>query len=80
MELYLRWLDKHERKGGEAHPVGLILCAGKSDERVELLELNKGSIRVAEYMTDVLPKDVLEKKFHESIQLARLRLKPLNNL
>ena len=74
MELYLKWLDKYDRKPGEEHPIGLILCAGKSDERIELLELSKTGIRVAEYMTELLPKDILRKKFHESIQRARLQL------
>lgn len=74
MELYLRWLDKYERKQGEDHPIGLILCAGKSDERVELLELSKSGIRLAEYMMELLPKKILEKKFHEAILNARLRL------
>jgi predicted nuclease of restriction endonuclease-like (RecB) superfamily len=74
IELYLRWLDKYERKAGENHPIGLILCAGKSDERIELLELSKSGIRVAEYMTELLPKKILEKKFHEAILSARLRL------
>ena len=74
MELYLRWLEKYERKPGEEHPIGLILCAGKSNECIELLELGKSGIRVAEYMTELLPKKILEKKFHEAIQHARLRL------
>ena len=73
MELYLRWLDKYERKPVEAHPIGLILCAGKSNERIELLELSKSGIRVAEYMTELLPKKILAEKFHEAIQRARLR-------
>ena len=29
MELYLRWLDKHEREPEEASPLGIILCTGK---------------------------------------------------
>ncbi|MBU0702058.1 DUF1016 family protein [bacterium] len=74
MELYLRWLDKYEKKPGEDQPIGLILCAGKSDERIELLELDKSGIRVAEYMTKLLPKEILAKKFHEAIRIARLRL------
>jgi predicted nuclease of restriction endonuclease-like (RecB) superfamily len=74
MELYLRWLDKYERKAGEEHPIGLILCVGKSNEQIELLELGKSGIRVAQYMTELLPKNVLAKKFHEAIQNARLRL------
>ncbi|OGT06283.1 MAG: cytoplasmic protein [Gammaproteobacteria bacterium GWE2_37_16] len=72
MEFYLKWLDKYERKPGEEHPIGLILCAGKSNERIELLELGKSGIRVAEYITELLPKEALEKKFHESITRARL--------
>ena len=74
MELYLKWLDKYERTQGEEQPIGLILCAGKSDEQIKLLELGKSGIRVAEYLTDLLPKAALEKKFHEAIQRARLRL------
>ena len=40
-QLYLRWLDRHERQAGEEAPMGLILCASKSEERIELLELEK---------------------------------------
>ena len=75
MELYLRWLEKNERKVGEESPIGLILCAGESDEQIELLELGKSGIRVAEYMTELLPRDVLEKKLHQTIKLARERLR-----
>lgn len=74
MELYLKWLDKYDKKKGEEQPIGLILCAGKSDEQIELLELGKSGIRVAEYLTELLPKEVLQKKFHEAIQRARLQL------
>jgi predicted nuclease of restriction endonuclease-like (RecB) superfamily len=37
MELYLRWLEKHEMQPGEEPPLGLILCADKGEEQVELL-------------------------------------------
>ena len=74
MELYLRWLDKYERKLSEDHPLGLILCAGKSDEQIELLELGKTGIRVAQYLTQLPPRKVLEAKLHEAVHLARLRL------
>ena len=74
MELYLRWLDRYEREAGEESPVGLILCAGKSTEQVELLELVQSGIRVAEYLTDLPPREVLERKLHEAIVLARERL------
>ena len=71
MELYLRWLDKYERQADEAPPIGLILCAGKSAEHVELLQLEKSGIRVAEYMTQLPPRKILEAKLHEAVRLAR---------
>jgi len=81
MEFYLRWLAKYEQKLGEETPIGLILCAGKKKETVELLELEKSGIRVASYWTKVLPRELLQKKLHEAIQHARERLsqkEPLN--
>ncbi len=74
MELYLRWLDKYERQEGEGPPVGIILCAGKKQEQIELLELGKSGIHVAEYLTHSLPKEVMQKKFHKAVTLARKRL------
>lgn len=74
MELYLRWLDAHERQPGEDEPIGLILCAGKSDEHVELLRLEQSGIRVAEYMIELPPRELLERKLHEAIRVARRRL------
>jgi predicted nuclease of restriction endonuclease-like (RecB) superfamily len=72
--LYLRWLDRHERQPGEEPPVGLILCAGKSAERIELLELEKSGIRVAEYLTELPPKEILQRRLHEAVAQARARL------
>jgi predicted nuclease of restriction endonuclease-like (RecB) superfamily len=72
--LYLRWLDRHERQPGEEPPIGLILCAGKADERIELLELESSGIRVAQYLTELPPKEILERRFHEAIVAARARL------
>jgi predicted nuclease of restriction endonuclease-like (RecB) superfamily len=72
--LYLRWLDRHERQPGEDPPIGLILCAGKADERIELLELESSGIRVAQYLTELPPKEILERRFHEAIVAARARL------
>jgi predicted nuclease of restriction endonuclease-like (RecB) superfamily len=74
MELYLRWLAKHERQPGENAPIGLIMCAGKKHETVELLELEKSGIRVASYWTKVLPKRLLRRKLREAIERARARL------
>jgi predicted nuclease of restriction endonuclease-like (RecB) superfamily len=74
MELYLRWLDKYERRSGEESPMGLILCAGKKKERIELLELGRSGIHVAEYLTELPSKEVLQEKLHKAIEHARQRL------
>ena len=74
MELYLAWLNRHERQDGEEPPIGLILCAGKKEETIELLDLNKDGIRVSAYWTDVLPKEQLRQKLHEAVIAARARL------
>lgn len=71
MELYLRWLDKYERRIGEEPPIGLILCGEKNQEQIELLQLDRGEIRVAEYLVELPPREVLEAKLHEAIKLAR---------
>ena len=74
MELYLRWLDKHERQLDEELPLGIILCAGKKHEQIELLELDQSGIHVAEYLTILPPKEKLQKKLHQAIELSRQRL------
>jgi len=79
MELYLKWLDRYERKEGEEKPIGLILCAGKKSERIELLDLERSDIRVASYWTKVLPKKEMEKKLHDAVLLARARLAELKD-
>lgn len=74
MELYLRWLNKYERSENEESPIGLILCAGKKSERVELLELDRSGIHVAEYLTALPSKKVLQEELHRAIKHARERL------
>jgi predicted nuclease of restriction endonuclease-like (RecB) superfamily len=71
MELYLRWLEKHEMHPGENTPLGLILCADKSEEHVKLLRLDESGIRVAKYLTELPSRELLEKKLHDAIELAR---------
>lgn len=74
MELYLRWLAKHEQEEGEAPPLGIILCSGKKQEQIELLELDASGIHVAEYLTVLPPKEVLQAKLHQAIERSRARL------
>lgn len=74
MELYLRWLAKHEQEPDELAPLGIILCAGKKQEQIELLELDKSGIHVAEYSTVLPPREELQAKLQQSIQVARARM------
>jgi predicted nuclease of restriction endonuclease-like (RecB) superfamily len=74
MELYLRWLAKHEQEQGEAPPLGIILCSGKKSEQIELLELDQTGIHVAEYLTALPPKALLQQKLHDAIVRSRARL------
>jgi hypothetical protein len=74
MELYLRWLEKNETEAGEESPIGIILCAGKNTEQIELLELGSAGIYVAEYLTVLPPPAVLRAKLHRAIETARMRI------
>ena len=74
MELYLKWLDKYEKQEGENTPIGLILCAESSREQIELLEMHKDGIMVAEYWTDLPPKKQFEEKIHLLLTEARERI------
>lgn len=74
MELYLAWLRRHECEPDEAPLLGLILCAGKNDQHIELLEPGKSGIHVASYWREALPKAELEQKLRDAVRLARARL------
>lgn len=71
MEWYLKWLNKYERRTEEESPLGIIICAEKDQEDVELLELGKNGIHVAQYLIDLPPKKILEEKLKRAISLAR---------
>ena len=71
MELYLRWLEKYEMKQGEELPVGLILCADKATEHIELLMLDEKRIKVAQYLTALPSKKILQQKLHKAIEQAK---------
>jgi predicted nuclease of restriction endonuclease-like (RecB) superfamily len=71
MELYLRWLERNEMQAGEESPIGLILCAEGNKEQVELLELGKAGIKIAEYMTELPDKKLLQNKLHQAIEISR---------
>ena len=73
MELYLKWLSKYEKEEGENEPLGIILCADKKEEQIELLELEKSGIHVAQYLTVLPPKEILEAKLHQAIESAKAK-------
>jgi len=70
MELYLRWLEKNDMRQGENAPVGLILCSEKSPEQINYLFNDKSQIQVAEYLTQLPDKQLLEQKLQLAIELA----------
>jgi len=74
MELYLRWLAKYEQESDEQTPLGIILCAGKNQEQIELLEMGESGIHVAQYLTTLPPREILEQRLHQAIIDAKLRL------
>jgi len=74
MELYLRWLEKYEMQDGEEIPIGLILCAEGNQEQIELLQLDKAGIKVAENLTELPSKLLLQQKLHKAIQLSKLHI------
>lgn len=76
MELYLRWLDRHDRAPGEESPLGLILCAGADSEQVELMDLQASGIRVAEYLSKLPDAATLQQRLHRAIEQARERAVP----
>ena len=71
MELYLRYLEKYEQEEGEELPVGLLMCAEGNYEQIELLQLDKSGIRVAEYITELPPKEILQNKLHRLIEMGK---------
>lgn len=80
MELYLRWLDKHEREPEEASPLGIILCTGKRREQIELLELDKSGIHVAEYLTSLPPREILSERLQQATARARLQIEKRDDI
>jgi len=74
MELYLRFLEKYEKIEGENDPIGLILCSGKSSEHIELMQLGKSNIRVADYLTALPSQLVLQEKLHRAVEIARHKM------
>ena len=71
MELYLRWLEKHEMEVGEESPIGLLLCTEGSEEQIELLQLDQTGIRVAQYMTELPSRALLHQQLQKIVAERR---------
>jgi predicted nuclease of restriction endonuclease-like (RecB) superfamily len=74
MELYMRWLAKHEQQPGELSPIGIILCADKNEELVQLLEMDKDGIHVAKYLTELPAIELFQQKLKLAIALSKRRM------
>ena len=73
MELYLRWLEANEMERGEESPLGLLLCTEGNEEQIELLQLDKAGIKVAQYLTELPPREVLHRQIQKSLEYAKAR-------
>ena len=73
MELYLRWLEANEMEPGEELPLGLLLCTEGSEEQIELLQLDKAGIKVAKYLTELPPREVLQRQIQKSLEMTKAR-------
>lgn len=73
MELYLRWLEQNEMEPGEETPLGLLLCTEGGEEQIELLQLDKSGIKVAQYMTELPPRDILVQQIQKSLDAAKAK-------
>lgn len=80
MEWYLKWLDKHEKRPGEKKPLGIIICSDKDQEDLELLELGKNGIHVSQYLAELPPRKMFEKKLRDVIEHAREKYERLEQL
>lgn len=74
VELYLKWLAKHEQQADENPPIAILLCSSKDQEVVELMELEQDDIHISEYWLKLPSKEVLQAKLHKAIEEAELRL------
>ena len=74
VELYLKWLSKYEKQDYEEEPIAIILCSGKDEEVVELMDLEKNNIHVSEYWLNLPPKEILRDKLHKTVEYARERI------
>jgi len=71
MRLYLRWLNRNDRKPGEESPIGLILCSEGNTEHIEYLMLEDSDIRIAQYYTSLPDVELLKMKLQRAVKIAQ---------
>ena len=71
MELYLKYLQKHDMQPDENPPIGLLLCSEGNTEHIELMMLNEDRIKVAQYLTCLPNKQWFIDKLNRSILIAK---------
>jgi len=71
MELYLKYLQKHDQQPHEKSPIGLLLCSEGNTEHIELLLLGEKNIKVAQYLTELPEKQWFIDKLHRAIAIAK---------
>lgn len=59
---------------GEETPLGLLLCTEGNREQIELLQLEKSGIKVAQYITELPPKEVLQKQLKKLLEQAKRKI------
>ena len=74
------WLEAHETEPGEESPLGLLLCTEGGEEQIELLQLDKSGIKVAKYMTELPPREVLMQQIKRSLEVSRELFDEKNNM
>ncbi|MCK6524404.1 PDDEXK nuclease domain-containing protein [Myxococcota bacterium] len=75
MHFYLNWIAENLTKPDEAPPVGLLLCAGKDEEKVHYATANlPRTVFVSRYLTVLPSETLLARWLHEERErLARGR-------
>ena len=73
MHFYLNWIAEHLTRPGESPPVGLLLCAGKDEEKVHYATANlPQAVFVSRYLTELPSEERLSRWLHEERErLAR---------
>ena len=79
MELYLGYLKEYETFEGELPPIGIILCTEKSSHQIELLNMSESGIHVAEYWTQLPPREIFERKVQEIVLQVKENIAKLGN-